>query len=355
MDHLIKKIDLQSKVVSKSAPTLQVAVNIPSLKLNYNFSTTTIDQKFHSASVGKLVTSTLIFMLIEQNRIKLNTKVNEILEADVLERLFVFRKIDYKNEVTIKHLLNNTSGVNDYFEGQTIDKTKFVDDVIANPNKLYTPHDLIKFSKVHQKAVAKPGDKFLYSNTGYVLLGLIIEKITRMSFSNALDNFIFIPLNMANTGQCFYNKSFNANELAPILMNNVEVSKYKSLSCFYSGGGLFTTTNDLTVFLKAFMGHKLIKEDSIKLMEDFKYPIHRSMIYGLGLMEIKFEKFFFLLKFMPKLQGHLGILGVHAWYNKDSKDVYVLNVGSTKEMVKSFQYLINVINIVEKEKKQLVK
>jgi D-alanyl-D-alanine carboxypeptidase len=78
-------------------------------------------------------------------------------------------------------------------------------------------------------------------------------------------------------------------------------------------------------------------------------------MYGLGLMEIKFEKFFFLLKFMPKLQGHLGILGVHAWYNKDSKDIYVLNVGSTKDMVKSFQYLINVINIVEKEKKQLVK
>lgn len=355
MDHLIKKIDLQSKVVSKSAPTLQVALNIPSLKFNYNFSTTTIDQKFHSASVGKLVTSTMIFMLIEQNRLKLDSRISEILEAGILDKLFVFRKIDYKNEVTIKHLLNNTSGVNDYLEGQTIDKTKFIDDVITNPNKLYTPHDLIKFSKVHQKTVAKPGDKFLYSNTGYVLLGLIIEKITRMSFSDALDNYIFNPLAMTNTGQCFYNKDFDANHLAPIHINNVEVSKYKSLSCFFSGGGLFTTTNDLTIFLKAFMGHKLIKEDSIRLMEEFKHPIHRSMIYGLGLMEIKFEKFFFLLKFMPKLQGHLGILGVHAWYNKASKDVYVLNVGSTKDMVKSFQYLINVINIVEKEKKQLVK
>lgn len=355
MDHLIKKIDLQSKVVSKSAPTLQVAVNIPSLKLNYNFSTTTIDQKFHSASVGKLVTSTLIFMLIEQNRIKLDTKINEILETDILDKLFVFRKVDYKNEVTIKHLLNNTSGINDYLEGQTIDKTKFMDEIIANPNKLYTPHDLINFTKKHQKTVAKPGDKFLYSNTGYVLLGLIIEKITRMSFSNALDNYIFIPLNMTNTGQSFYNKDFESNDLAPIHINNVEVSKFKSLSCFYSGGGLFTTTNDLTIFLQAFMGHKLIKENSIKQMEEFNHPIHRAMMYGLGLMEIKFEKFFFLLKFMPKLQGHLGILGVHAWYNKDNKDVYVLNVGSTKEMVKSFQYLINIINVIEKEKKQLVK
>jgi len=355
MDRLIKKIDTQSKLITKSAPTLQVAINIPNLKLNYNFSTTSIDQKFHSASVGKLVTSTLLFILIEQNKLSLETKISQIINDGVLDKLFVYKKVDYKNEVTIKHLLSHTSGLNGYLEGHTIDKSVFTNDLIKQPNKLYTPKDLIEFTRVHQRAVGKPGDRFFYSDTGYVLLGLIIEKITRMSFSDAIDNYIFQPLNMNNTGQCFYHKDFDPEQLAPIKFNDKNIAKFKSLSCFFSGGGLFTTTHDLTLFLKALMGHQLIKEDSLKQMEDFKYPMHRAMYYGLGLMQIRFEKFFFLLKNMPRLQGHLGILGVHAWYDKETKDTYVINVGSNKDMIRSFQYLINIINIIEKEKKLSVK
>ena len=355
MENIKNKFEILSKKLAESTPTLQAAIIIPSLKLNYNYSSTSLDQIFHSASVGKLMTATLIFIIIEQAKLSLGTKINDILADDILEKLFVFRKIDYKKEVTIRHLLNHTSGVNDYFEGRTVDKVKFIDEVISNKNKLYTPLDLVNFTRVHQNCNSKPGEKFLYSDTGYVLLGLIIEKITRMSFSNALDTYIFKPLNMKNTGLCFYSKNFDANKLAPIYLNNKEISKYKSLSCDFSGGGLFTTAADLSIFINSFMGHKLIKEDTIKLMEDFKYPFHSAMFYGLGLMQLRFEKFFFLLKNMPRLQGHLGVLGVHAWYNKDSKDVYILNVGSTKDMIKSFQYLINIVNIVEKEKKQLFK
>jgi D-alanyl-D-alanine carboxypeptidase len=355
MENIKNKLDILSKKLADSTPTLQAAISIPGLKLNYNYSSTSLDQIFHSASVGKLMTATLIFILIEQAKLSLGTKINDILADDTLEKLFVFRNIDYKKEVTIRQLLNHTSGVNDYFEGRTVDKVKFIDEVISKQNKIYVPLDLVNFTRVHQNSNSKPGEKFLYSDTGYVLLGLIIEKITRMSFSNALDTYIFKPLNMKNTGLCFYSKNFDANKLAPIYLKNKEISKYKSLSCDFSGGGLFTSAADLSIFINSFMEHKLVKEATINLMEDFKYPFHSAMFYGLGLMQLRFEKFFFLLKNMPRLQGHLGVLGVHAWYNKETKDVYILNVGSTKDMVKSFRYLINIVNIVEKEKKQLVK
>jgi D-alanyl-D-alanine carboxypeptidase len=355
MQKIDNRLDIISKRLANLAPTLQVVINIPSLRLNYNYSSTSFNQTFHSASVGKLMTATLIFMLIEKSKINLETKIVDILNDDILEKLFVFKGIDYKKEVTIRQLINHTSGINDYFEGQTIDKIKFLDIIITDRNKIFTPLDLINFTRTHQNSVAKPGQKFLYSDTGYVLLGLIIEKITTHPFSRALDDYIFKPLNMENTGLCFYNKNFDNTKLAPVFLNKTEISKYNSLSCDFSGGGLYTTANDLTLFLKAFMAHKLINKTSIEQMEEFKYPFHRAMFYGLGLMQLRFEKFFFLLKNMPRLQGHLGILGVHAWYDKETKDTYVINVGSTKDMVKSFQYLINVINIIEKEKKQLTK
>ncbi len=355
MDRITKKIDLVSNKLSKSTKTLNVALSIPSLRLDYKYSNTNLDQMFHSASVGKLITATLVFMLIEKGKLNLETKIAEVLDTELLHNLFVFKGKDYRDEVTIRHLLGHTSGVNDYFEGSTIDKTKFIDEVTNNPNKFYTPKDLIDFTRIHQTAVEKPGEKFLYSDTGYILLGLIIEKTTNSSFSDILDAYIFKPLKMDSTGLCFYNKNFDQTKLAPIYLGNKEMSQHKSLSCDFSGGGLYTTTKDLSIFLKAFMEHKLIRESSIKQMEDFKYPFHQAMFYGLGLMQLRFEKFFFLLKNMPRLQGHLGVLGVHAWYNKDSKDIYVLNVGSTKDMVKSFRYLITIVSIIEKEKKELVK
>jgi len=70
------------------------------------------------------------------------------------------------------------------------------------------------------------------------------------------------------------------------------------------------------------------------------------------LMQIHFEEFFFLLKSLPRLQGHLGVTGVHAWFNPNNKDSFVLNVGNTKDMVKSFKLLIMIVQLVAREYKK---
>jgi hypothetical protein len=57
---------------------------------------------------------------------------------------------------------------------------------------------------------------------------------------------------------------------------------------------------------------------------------------------------------MPKLHGHLGVTGVHAWYDPITKGTYALNVGNTKDMVKSFQLLIMILQLVQKEQKKLI-
>jgi D-alanyl-D-alanine carboxypeptidase len=67
------------------------------------------------------------------------------------------------------------------------------------------------------------------------------------------------------------------------------------------------------------------------------------------MMQIHFEEFFFLLKSLPRLQGHLGVTGVHAWYDPATKSIFVLNVGNTKDMTKSFKLLIKIVQLVQQE------
>ena len=354
-ERLINSLNKLAGSIAKKVPTLQVGFIIPSLNLNYKYLKDNKTKTFHAASVTKLFTSVLIFILIEKNLISLDSKINTILDKKTLKDLFVFKNVDYQDAVTIRHLLNNTSGVNDYLQGKSSNKLTLLKEVVKNPNKFYTPEDLLNFTRVFQKAVGVPGAKFLYSNTGYVLLGLIIEKITNLSFASALDKFILEQLNLNDTGLSFYSKSFDQSKLAPVYINKVDISKYKSLSCHFSGGGIYSTSDDLVKFLKALQDHQLISESSLNQLEKFENSMNRLFFYGLGMMEARFKSFLFLLSKIPTLQGHLGISGVHAWYNKSSKDIYVFNVGSNLSLIRSFQFLIISIYLIEKEKKQLVK
>jgi D-alanyl-D-alanine carboxypeptidase len=343
-----EKLESVLRKKAKTCKTLQFAMNVPQLHLKYAYSDTMPDQRFHSASVGKLFTATLLLLAIEQGRLTLDTNVAKILNHHILNDLFVHRGIDYREVITVQQLLAHTSGINDYFESKTMDGSRFTDDVLQNPDKFWTPIELIDYTRNRQKSVAAPGDTFFYSDTGYLLLGLIIEKIFDMPFHEALEVMIFRPCGMSDTHLCFYSPGFDQSALAPLFLNGIDIRLYKSLSCDFSGGGLSTTTSDVLKFLDHFQNERLINKHSISQMTQFEHRYLRGLHYGVGMMQIRFEQFFFLLRGLPRLQGHLGVSGVHAWYDPASKASYVLNVGNTKDMVKSFRLLIQIVQMVQR-------
>lgn len=120
------------------------------------------------------------------------------------------------------------------------------------------------------------------------------------------------------------------------------------MSCDWSGGGLSTTAQDLVRFLRAFSSYEIISKASLDQMSNFNHRFHQGLHYGLGMMQVRFEEFFFLLKGLPKLQGHLGVTGVHAWFDPVSKNALVLNVGNTKYMSLSFRLLISIVQVIQK-------
>jgi D-alanyl-D-alanine carboxypeptidase len=345
---LTEQIEKVLNKAAKKTKTLQFAMNLPVQGIHYSYPCTMPEQRFHSASVGKLMTSTLVFIAIEQGKLKLDTRVKSVLEQGVLDSLFVFEGTDYQEEITIKQLLGHMSGVNDYFESRTFDGSLFIDDAVKNPETFWKPADLLDFTRNRQEAVARPDGKFFYSDTGYILLGLIIETVFDMPFHQVLDKFIFKPSGMQETALCFYSEGFEQKALAPLYINGIDIHLFRSLSCDFSGGGLSTTTKDLLLFLDHLQKGNFVGQASLDLMSTFDHRYRQGLYYGTGMMQVRFEEFFFLLKNMPRLQGHIGVTGVHAWYDPATQDSFVLNVGNTRDMAASFKLLITIVQLVQR-------
>ncbi|RYG21234.1 MAG: class A beta-lactamase-related serine hydrolase [Chitinophagaceae bacterium] len=139
----------------------------------------TEQSNFRLASVSKQFTAAAILQLIQKNKLTLDTKLSDCFPA----------LPSYAQGITIQHLLNHTTGILDY------------DDVIdenATTDQL-SDADVLKACMTFKKTYFTPGDQYRYSNTAYVLLGLIIEKYSGLSYPEYLVKYIFKPLKMKTT------------------------------------------------------------------------------------------------------------------------------------------------------------
>ena len=103
-----------------------------------------------------------------------------------MQYLHIFKGKDYTSQIKIKHLLNHTAGLHDYFG----DKLKYGKQMLVilfeDPSRFWTPRETIQWSKEHLESHFSPGKGFHYSDTGYHILGLIIEKVASTPFHEAL-------------------------------------------------------------------------------------------------------------------------------------------------------------------------
>jgi D-alanyl-D-alanine carboxypeptidase len=342
-DHLTK--------VGRSLPkseVLQARVYSEKYGVDVQVETGEANQPFHVASIGKLFTSVLVGMLQEKNLLNTTDLIVTYLDSSVLDRLFVVDGKDYQSEVTIENLLLHTSGVADYFESTTGAQSSFVDYIIEHPDKIWKPLDLIAVSQQNQHAVSKPGS-FHYSDTGYILLGLIIEKVTNLPFHHCLSEYIFNPLDMNDSYLMFDAKPTNGKRpISPIHFNGHEVSTQNLLSCDWAGGGIISTLNDLLIFQKALWNCELVPESYLKEMQEMRGVFRAGMHYGKGMMELHFNEFFFLLRGLPKPKGHSGILATHLYYDSEHDLHIILNFGSNKRMVQSVRSLITIAQLTKR-------
>lgn len=134
---------------------------------------------FELASIGKLYTAICIGILKDQGKVKFDDLVQNYIVD------FPFPKI------TIRHLLNHTSGLPDYMDYFTNDAEE--------GERIYNQDVLLFLQKKEAQLIFNSGDSFQYSNTGYVVLASIIEKVSGYSFDAFLEKFVFWPLDISHS------------------------------------------------------------------------------------------------------------------------------------------------------------
>jgi len=142
----------------------------------------TTDMAFRIGSNTKTMTATVILQLAQEGRLKLDDTVSQF-----------FPDVPQGDQITIADLLDMRSGIPTYSELKSFNRS-----LDQQPDKAFTPDELIQMG-IEQKPMFPPGTKYFYSNTNYVLLGVLIERLTDRKLEQAFQRRIFGPLKMTRT------------------------------------------------------------------------------------------------------------------------------------------------------------
>lgn len=236
-------------IYKKSLGLAQMEWNIPN----------TPETRFRLGSITKQFTAALILQLVEQGKVKLDGKVSDYLPA--------YRK-DIGEKVTIHQLLNHTSGIPSYTS-----LAGFLNEVSRDP---YTVDDFIK-KYASNNLEFEPGSKFLYNNSGYFLLGAIIEKVAGKTYEQALKDRILDPLGMKNTGYDHHanliEKRASGYQKTPDGYVN---APYLDMSIPYAAGSMYSTVEDLYLWDQALYSDRVLSTATKELMykpnlDDYAY------------------------------------------------------------------------------------
>jgi CubicO group peptidase (beta-lactamase class C family) len=215
--------------------------------------------KFRLGSITKQFTAMAILILQERGKLKVEDKINK----------YVPDAPKAWDEITIRHLLTHTSGIPNY--------TSYPEFLKTLPVRV-TLKELI--GKFRDKPLDfKPGEKYKYSNSGYVVLGQVIETAAGQSYASFLNEAIFAPLGMKDTGYdsaepIIKHRAAGYTRRLGILLSNCD---YVDMSIPHAAGALYSTVEDLLKWDQALYTEKLVPRKSLEAMFA---PVNDNYGYG---------------------------------------------------------------------------
>jgi D-alanyl-D-alanine carboxypeptidase len=215
------------------------------------------NQPFRIASITKVFVAATVFRLVEEHRLGLFDPIAPRLSAATAASLRAGGY--YPDQMTAQQLLSHTSGLYDYAGDPA-----FAAAILASPHKRWTRAEEIDFAMTHGKPVGKPGERYAYSDTGYLILGEAIENVTRQSLPSAIREQLNLKgLGLAST----YFESLEemppgALPLAHQYLGATDTSDFDPSFDLYGGGGLVSTTADLDRFFRALLRGRIFKHQS---------------------------------------------------------------------------------------------
>lgn len=221
-------------VLKDGKAVCDTALGLSNIEKNIKLDKTT---PFYIASLSKPFTAVSIMLLQQKGLLHYDDKASKYIDLPV-----------YAQNVTIRQLLTHTSGIKDY-------------ELIIHKKGL-TNQEVLKWLSGINKLQFPSGSTFEYSNSGFVILSLIIEKISQQSYGTFLNEHIFIPLGMKNTW--VYESSSAHKNRARGYNNEKQPDDYSILTT--GDGGIYSTPGDLYRFDQALRNFRLINKSNTDLM-----------------------------------------------------------------------------------------
>lgn len=279
----INRVDslAQSLIVNKKTSGLMLAIKIDNAKTfskEYGYSNVEIKKQVNStdefriASVTKMVTAVAIMQLIEQKKLELKDTISKF-----------FKDFPNGNKITIYQLLSHTSGIPNWWDEEGgLPENKPDDFPMCKEPHIY-------LQQMRKMSFFEPGTKYFYSNSEYVLLGEIIEKLSGMTYEAYLKKNIFHKAKMRYTEveYSFNSKPSWAQGYKLINTNDTTFSKPDSITMPFAAGALRSNSTDLLKFVDALFNGELIKQSTLQLMTKYAVtnsglPVYDAMFYPNG-------------------------------------------------------------------------
>lgn len=266
---------------------------------SYKFKNT-INTRFNIGSIGKIFTATAVMQLVQNGKIDLNDTIDKYLPD------FPYPE---KSQITISRLLSHTAGLGDFFEHP---------DFYARKQNIREISDFLPLI-YEMKLVAKPGEKFQYSNSSFVILGAVIEKASGKIYRDYIRENIFQPLDMNDT-DIIYREDIVYNVATGYFPKNADEIQQ---NVYYadrpsSAGGICSTVYDLAKLDQGLRTEKILKKEFIQKMYE---PSKANPEYGFG-WEILDDKGH---KLLGHSGGHYGLEAIFYRYIDDGYTIIVLS------------------------------
>lgn len=248
----------------------------------------TLNTVFGIGSMSKPFTAILVLQLIQKGKLEVDAPISTYLPE--------YRK-DIGKKVTIRHLLTHTSGIPSY----TALPNVWEDSMQVS----YTPLYILKHFASGDLQF-EPGTKYKYGNTGYFLLALIIERVTRKHLSEVLQDNIFIPLKMSGSGindnkKPVKNKANGYYRLGNQYINEPYIYNLNT----YGASGVHSTAHDLHLWDRALYTHQLASRENMRLYTSPHYKVEPDYAYGFGW---EFTRFVLAKKDTIQTMEHSGAI-----------------------------------------------
>jgi D-alanyl-D-alanine carboxypeptidase len=227
--------------------------------------------RFRVGSITKTFVAIVVLQLVDEHRIRLRDTVERWLPG----------LVPGGGRITVRELLAHRSGLADY-----ADDADFLRRTLAQPRRRWTPRELVRVAFA-EGPVARPGERFAYASTNYVLLGMVVERASGTSLERQLRERIFAPLELEDTSfapdpriQGRYAHGYAPSEHDGIV-GSLATARDRSTvgtSWTWAAGAIVSTASDLSRFFGAVLGGRLLPPRLLELMR----PAPGSR-YGLGL------------------------------------------------------------------------